>query len=135
MKRITRTVLAGLLLVPVLALATSAFSPTVGPVLAEAEGGIRGGAETARVDNDQQPETLFGDNGIFTNVINVLLFIIGVISVIMIIVGGVRYAVSGGSAEQVKGAKNTIMYAIIGVVIAILAYAIVNFVLGSLIGA
>jgi hypothetical protein len=73
--------------------------------------------------------TLFGEGSIFTTVVNTLLFIIGAISVIMLIVGGFRYTVSGGTAASVTGAKNTIVYALIGLVVAFLAYAIVNWVL------
>lgn len=62
-------------------------------------------------------------------VVNLLLWAIGIISVIMIIIGGIRYATSNGDSNQVTAAKNTIMYAVIGLVIAIFAYAIVNFVL------
>jgi hypothetical protein len=65
---------------------------------------------------------------------NVLLFLIGAISVIMLIVGGIRYVVSGGDSTAVQNAKNTILYAIVGVVVAILAYAVVNFVIGSFSG-
>jgi hypothetical protein len=79
-----------------------------------------------------QPTELFGNDGIFTTITNILLFLIGTLSVIMIIVGGLRYVVSGGNNTAVTGAKNTILYAIIGLVIAFLAYAVVNFVLGSL---
>jgi hypothetical protein len=64
------------------------------------------------------------------DVINLLLFIIGVISVIMIIVGGIRYTVSDGDASNIKTAKDTILYAVVGLVVALLAYAIVNFVVG-----
>ncbi len=63
------------------------------------------------------------------NVVNVLLFILGAIAVIVIVVGGIRYATSGGDSTQVTAAKNTILYAVVGLVVAILAYAIVNFVL------
>lgn len=62
-------------------------------------------------------------------VVNVLLFVIGIISVIMIIVGGFRYVTSAGNASAVTGAKNTIIYAVIGLVVAFLAFAIVNWVL------
>ena len=48
----------------------------------------------------------------------------------MLIVGGVKYALSAGDAKAVTDAKNTILYALIGLVIAILAYSIVSFVLG-----
>lgn len=64
-------------------------------------------------------------------IVNILLFLLGAIAVIMIIIGGIRYATSNGDAGSVKGAKDTILYAVIGLVVAILAYAIVNFVLGA----
>lgn len=67
-------------------------------------------------------------------IVNVLLFILGAIAVIMIIIGGIRYTTSNGDAQQVKGAKDTIMYAVVGLVIAVLAYAIVNFVVSSFSG-
>lgn len=66
------------------------------------------------------------------NIINLLLFIIGAIAVIMIIIGGIRYTLSNGDQGAVTSAKNTILYAIVGLVIAIMAYAIVNFILRSL---
>ena len=74
------------------------------------------------------------ENGgpIFTTAINIMLFVIGILSVIMLIYGGIRYVLSSGDAGAVQNAKNTIMYAIIGLVIAILAYAIVNFVITSI---
>lgn len=62
---------------------------------------------------------------------NVLLFILGAIAVIMIIIGGIRYTTSNGEASHIKSAKDTILYSVIGLVVAILAYAIVNFVLTS----
>lgn len=64
-------------------------------------------------------------------IVNILLFVLGAIAVIMIIIGGIRYSTSGGDAGSIKGAKDTILYAVIGLVVAILAYAIVNFVLGA----
>lgn len=67
--------------------------------------------------------------GILTNVINTLIFLIGAISVIMIVIGGLRYTTSGGDSSSVTSAKNTVLYAVIGLIVAISAYAIVNFVL------
>jgi hypothetical protein len=61
-------------------------------------------------------------------VINVLLFVIGTLAVIMIIIGGIRYTISNGDSSQITSAKNTILYAVIGLVVALLAYAIVDFV-------
>lgn len=63
-------------------------------------------------------------------IVTTLLFILGIVAVIMIIVGGLRYITSAGDASRVKAAKDTIMYSIVGLVVAILAYAIVTFVVG-----
>jgi ABC-type Fe3+ transport system permease subunit len=73
-----------------------------------------------------------GQQSVFTVVVNVLLFVIGAICVIMLIWGGIRYTTSAGNSANVTAAKNTIMYAIIGLVIAFLAFAIVNWVLTSI---
>ncbi len=78
-----------------------------------------------------QATTLFGSTGIFTTLSNVMLFLVGAISVIMVIIGGFRYVVSGGNSGNITAAKNTILYAVVGLVIAIMAYAIINFVIGS----
>lgn len=64
-------------------------------------------------------------------IVNVLLFVLGAIAVIAIIIGGIRYATSNGDSSQITSAKNTVLYAIIGLIVAILAYAIVNFVIGQ----
>lgn len=61
-------------------------------------------------------------------IINTLLYVIGIAAVIMIVVGGIRYSLSSGNPSQIKEAKDTIIYAVIGLVVAILSYAIVNFV-------
>lgn len=95
------------------------------------EGSTQGGAASAR--GADQPVDLFGDGGTFSTITNVLLFIIGAIAVIMIVIGGMRYVLSGGDSNQITAAKNTILYAIVGIIVAILAYAVVNFVLSSLI--
>ncbi|MBR5389255.1 hypothetical protein IK146_01705 [Candidatus Saccharibacteria bacterium] len=62
-------------------------------------------------------------------VVNAALYVAGILAVVMVIIGGVRYTTSGGNVNIVTKAKNTILYGIIGLVIAILAYAIVNFVI------
>ncbi len=68
-------------------------------------------------------------NNIITTVINIFSLVVGVVSVIMIIIGGLRYITSGGDSGNVSGAKNTILYAIVGLVIVALAQVIVHFVL------
>jgi len=70
--------------------------------------------------------------GTLTLVVNTLIFVIGLVAVIMLIVGGFRYVFSQGNEKAVQGAKDTILYAIIGIVVAVLAFAIVNFVIQSL---
>jgi hypothetical protein len=73
-----------------------------------------------------------GDNSfgaIITKVINIFSILIGSVSVIMIIVGGFRYIISGGDQNNVTAAKNTIMYAIIGLVVVLFSQVIVRFVL------
>ena len=96
---------------------------------AQTVSGVQNGADSARgVD---QPGNLFGVGGTFSVVTNVLLFIIGAIAVIMIVIGGLRYVLSGGDSNQVSAAKNTILYAIVGIIVAILAYAAVRFIVGS----
>lgn len=96
---------------------------------AYALGSIADGADAAR--GSQQPGNLFGDTGVFSTISSVLLFIVGAVAVIMIVIGGLRYVISGGDATQVQAAKNTILYALVGIIIAILAYAAVNFVITS----
>jgi hypothetical protein len=90
---------------------------------------IEDGANSAK--GADQAVDLFGNAGIFTTVTNVMLFVVGAISVIMVVVGGLRYVVSGGNSGNITTAKNTILYAIVGLIIAIMAYAIINFVIGS----
>ena len=70
---------------------------------------------------------------IIKNIVNILLFVIGAVSVIMIVIGGLKYVISNGDSSQVKSAKDTIFYAVIGLIIAILAYAIVNWVIAAFI--
>lgn len=64
-------------------------------------------------------------------IINVVLGVLGLLAVVIIIYGGFMYTTSAGDASKIKKAKDTIMYGVIGLVIALLAYAIVNFVLSS----
>ena len=131
MKNIIKKSLQSLLIVPVLALGVSLVTPVLQPTdtYAAFSQGLQDGANASK--GADQPPDLFGDGGIFQTVTNVLLFIIGAISVIMLIIGGIRYVVSGGDSSAVTSAKNTILYAVVGIVVAILAYALVNFVVTS----
>ncbi len=121
MKATIKKVLAGILILPLLGLSVIAIAE---PSFADATSQIQQGITAT--GSGGQTQSL---SAIFKNVVNILLYVIGAISVIMLIVGGIRYATSAGNAANVTAAKNTIMYALIGLVIAVLAYAIVNFVL------
>jgi uncharacterized membrane protein len=77
-------------------------------------------------DEDPDGSTV---QGTITTVINVLSFVIGVVAVIMVIIGGLKYITSTGDSNSINGAKNTILYAIIGLVIVAVAQVIVQFVI------
>lgn len=68
-------------------------------------------------------------NQIIRVIINLLSVVVGIVAVVMIIVGGLRYITSGGSDTSVTSAKNTILYAVIGLIIVALAQVLVRFVL------
>ena len=102
---------------------------TAGKVMAMS---VQEGAEAAR--GDGMPAELIGKNGVFTQITNTILYVVGIVSVIMLIYGGLRYVTSGGDSKKVTDAKNTILYAIIGLIISILAFSIVNFVINAVTG-
>jgi len=115
MKKILKIVLPMLIMsIAVVALASGSVSALT----------LQEGAEAARCDGC--PKDLFGDTGVFKQITNTILYIVGIVAVIMLIIGGIRYVTSGGDA------KNTVLYALIGLVIAFLAFAIVNFVISAL---
>lgn len=77
-------------------------------------------------------DKLFGKDSIWNNILNFFTYIVGAVSVLMIIIGGIRYTTSNGDSTQITSAKNTVLYAVIGLVLAIMANAIVNFVLTNI---
>lgn len=70
-------------------------------------------------------------NGLIKLIINIFSIVVGVVSVIMIIIGGLKYITSSGDSNNVTSAKNTILYAIIGLVVVALAQFVVQFVLAK----
>lgn len=82
-------------------------------------------------DEAVSDETGQNVSDLIVTAINLFSLVIGVISVIMIMVGGVKYITSQGSSDSVTGAKNTILYAVIGLIVVALAQLIVRFVLGT----
>ncbi len=69
--------------------------------------------------------------GYFGIIANTLVFLVGAIAVLMVIIGALRYVLSNGDSAGIKSAKDTIMYALIGVVVSMLSYALVTFVIGQ----
>ena len=119
-----KMILAGMLIVPTVALAVAPAAS------AEGDFTLNGGVSSAKGDgvNDttSDPQTLV------KQFVNIFLFAVGALSVIMLIWGGIRYTTSAGDSNKVTAAKNTVLYAIVGLVVAILAYAIVNMVIGKI---
>jgi hypothetical protein len=70
-------------------------------------------------------------NNILKLIINIFSVIVGFVAVIMIIFGGIRYITSGGDSGNISSAKNTIVYAIVGLIIVALAQVLVHFVIGK----
>lgn len=128
-----------------IALSSLGFSlvPIVAPSLAMAQTDIQnnlcGGAnlqapgsnaDCANINEDASE----GVNKTVNLIITIFSWVVGVVSVIMIIWGGFKYITSGGESSSVTAAKNTILYAIVGLIIVALAQVIVKFVLGNVTG-
>lgn len=113
-------VISGLIAVPVLV-----TSPVAAQPQAEICRGSGGDWDGKTCNNANSTNDVAG---FMKQIINILLYVLGSIAVLMIVIGGIRYVVSGGDQKAVTDAKNTILYAVIGLVVALMAYAIVNFV-------
>ena len=74
-------------------------------------------------------------SGTITTIINAVVGVLSLICVVVIIIGGVNYMTSSGDTAKVKKAKDTILYGIIGLIVCVLAFAIVNFVIAKIITA
>src|SRR5690606_2096912 len=112
MKTITKTVI----LTAVLLLGVSMLLPA-SDVLAQADQ-VRDGV------NDVGGGGALELTSVIKTIINVFLYFIGALSVIMVIYGGFKYVTSSGEASAVTSAKNTIMYAVIGIIVSVLAFSI-----------
>ncbi|MFF5228692.1 helix-turn-helix domain-containing protein [Dactylosporangium sp. NPDC000521] len=115
------------------AVAVLAATPTavfvLGLVVQVVAAGMDGTADSIDGSSD-----LTGPNATIAAIVDVLSFIVGALAVVMIIVGGIRYVTSGGDASSVASAKSIIIYAIVGLLIALMAHAIVQLVLNKIIG-
>lgn len=116
--------IVGLLSAPLLA------APTVGAIDLFNKCQSNAGSQCSVVaENDLKTS----NDNIVLRVMRVVLGALGAISVLMIVIGGIRYTISQGDSSSVTAAKNTILYAVIGLVVALMAGAIVQFVTGNFI--
>ncbi len=127
---LTAVLLAGALLAPV-AMPSMVSALGVPAEGSEIKDGLCGGIE---LKFDSQAcagggTTSDGLTNLIKQIINIISIIVGVVAVVMIIVGGLKYITSGGESSNVSSAKNTIIYAIIGLIIVALAQFVVRFVL------
>lgn len=121
-------------------LATFGFTGVVAAQGANPQGAICRGADTLQIESgnatDAECNTLEQGstdkvNQLITQIINIFSVVVGIVAVVMIIYGGLKYITSGGDSGNVTGAKNTILYAIIGLIIVALAQFIVRFILAK----
>ncbi len=122
----------GLALIAVPILVPASVSASSANIQGNLSCGVSLNASGSNTDCSTSTSTGAGKvQGIVTDMINIFSVVVGIISVIMIIYGGFKYITSGGDSGNVTGAKNTIIYAVIGLVVVALAQFIVQFVLNK----
>lgn len=128
-----KTIIASIIVTVVGVIAVPQLAGATSPQTTFAQGIYKGcngvSAQNSKLCGEKNSASI---NKLITSIVNVLLMIVGVVAVIMIIIGGIKYVTSAGDAAKATSAKNTILYAVVGLVIAAFAYAIVNFVVGRL---
>ena len=73
-----------------------------------------------------------GIESVIINILNAVIAISGLVAAVFVIIGGIQYMTSSGDAGKVKKAKDTILYALIGIAVCALAYAIVNWAISAI---
>jgi|SRR5579884_3312477 len=106
-------------------------SGTIGESLSEGANGAALGGQQHGTCQDPSSVNNTGLSNLGHKIVNTFSLVIGIVAIIMIIYGGFRYITSGGASERVGSAKNTLIYAIIGLIIVALAQIIVHFVLNQ----
>ena len=131
MKNMFKKVMAGFVVVASMALVMTGLGVLSSlPVQAacKVDDGISGALQDDCSRGKGQAKELDGNQGIITTIINTMLFIVGLLAVIMIIYAGIRFVTAHGYEKQVTGARQTIIYSVVGLIVAIVAYALVNWV-------
>lgn len=129
MQRIRNIIISALLL-----LGLSAAGLIVPTMVGAAAAPTPASSACTAIGSNANCDTPAGDasiGGIVRLVVNILSWVVGLIAVIMFIIGGLKYVTSGGDSNRVSSAKNTLIYAVVGLVIAALAQFMVQFVLNQ----
>ena len=121
MKIFTKILTAGILMIGLLGVFTPAVSAANGINICSEEN-----QNSVYCQNKDKGEDQV--NGIIKTIVEVLLTAVGAISIIMIVIGGIMFALSSGDAQKAAKARNTVLYAVVGLIVSIFASAIVNFV-------
>ena len=120
MKIFTKILTVGMLMVGLLGVFTPAVSAANGINICS-----NGNENSVYCKNKNTGETQV--NGIIKTIVEVLLTAVGAISIIMIVIGGIMFALSSGDAQKAAKARNTVLYAVVGLAVSLFASAIVNF--------
>ncbi len=131
MKNMFKKVMAGFVVVASMALVMTGLgvlSSLPAQAACDPKKGVEGALQKDCSKGEGQAEQLDGNQGVITTIINTMLFIVGLLAVIMIIYAGIRFVTAHGDEKQVESARQTIIYSVVGLIVAILAYALVNWV-------
>jgi len=88
-------------------------------------------AEVAKIDPDKVGIPKVDADTTVTSLLNVVYFLAAAAAIIVIILGGIFYSISNGDSSKVKFAKDSILYAVVGLVVVMLAFVITNFIIGK----
>ena len=121
MKIFTKILTAGMLMVSLLGVFTPVVSAANGINICSEENENSVYCQNKDKGKDQV-------NGIIKTIVEVLLMAVGAISIIMIVIGGILFALSSGDTQKAAKARSTILYAVVGLIVSVFASAIVNFV-------
>lgn len=126
MRKITQIISSGVLAIASIAMVGAVIVPaSVGAASCTGAGCARTGANSVSTGGANTSDI----GTAIKTVVNILLFIVGAVAVVMVVIGGIKYTTSSGDSNSITSAKNTILYAVIGVIVAVSAYAVVNFVI------
>ncbi len=121
-------------LIQIISLSIASLLPAVALAQQQVQQGLLGIRALFPFTGVAGSQTLTGSNGLIANVIRLLLLVAGALAVVFVIYGGYQYITAGGNEEQAEGGKKTLVNAIIGVVVIILSYVIINVVINTIAG-